>query len=238
MFPGMQDNDFKQVVQTTQDGFLYIYNLIQNRKLFKNQSNCPQLDVCLQLALTLEQLGFNGNGASLGWIARSYGISQGAVVSSSQKVIEVIFALQPQLVRWPKEAGQIEIGTGMGLEGFPGCIGFLDGKTIPLLQTPGLDGEVYYDHKKRYSLNVQNVCENFERITALLSGWPGSCADSTIYKRMGLNLRPCNFFSPGQYLLTNSAYPLSLQCIPCYKGAASESRYNRSFNYYLSQSQV
>ncbi|MBW0576780.1 hypothetical protein O181_116495 [Austropuccinia psidii MF-1] len=181
---GMRDNDFKQVVRITQDGFLYIYNLIQN--------SC------------------NGNGASLGWIARSYGISQ----------------------------GRIEISTSMELEGFPGCIGFLDGTTIPLFQRSGWDGEVYYDCKKRYSLNVQIVCDNFKRITDLLSGWPGSCAHSTRYKRMGLYLRPCNFFSPGQYLLTDSAYPLSLHCIPCYKGAAAESRYNRLFNFYLSQSQV
>ncbi|MBW0566192.1 hypothetical protein O181_105907 [Austropuccinia psidii MF-1] len=72
---GMRDNDFKQVGCTTQGGFLHIYEMIQNSPLFKNQSNCPQLNACLQLALTLERLGCNGNGASLGRLARSYGIS-------------------------------------------------------------------------------------------------------------------------------------------------------------------
>ncbi|MBW0471094.1 hypothetical protein O181_010809 [Austropuccinia psidii MF-1] len=140
---GMCDNDFKQVVCTTQGGFLHIYEMIQNSPLFKNQTNCPQLCVSLQLALTSEQLGCNGKGASLGFLARSYGISRGSVVSSSQRVIEVLLALGPQLVKWPNEGRQSHISASMAGEGFPGCVGFLDGTTIPLFQRPGLDGEVF-----------------------------------------------------------------------------------------------
>ncbi|KNZ48362.1 uncharacterized protein VP01_571g3 [Puccinia sorghi] len=33
--------------------------------------------------------------------------------------------------------------------GFPGCIGFLDGTIIPLIQKPSIDGNHYFDCKKR-----------------------------------------------------------------------------------------
>jgi hypothetical protein len=37
-------------------------------------------------------------------------------------------------------------------EGFPGCVGFVDGTTIPLSQKPPIDGNHYFDRKKRCSL--------------------------------------------------------------------------------------
>ncbi|MBW0572747.1 hypothetical protein O181_112462 [Austropuccinia psidii MF-1] len=200
MLLGMRDNDLKQVVCTAQGELLHIYEMIQNSPLFKNQRNCPQLDVCLQLAPTLERLGCNGNGASLGFLARSHGISRCSVVSSSQRFIEALLALGPQLVKWPNEGRRSQISASMAGEGFPGCVGFLDGTTIPLFQRPGLEREVYYDCNKKYSLNLRRVCDNSKRITPLLSGWPGSCADSTLYKIMGLYLQPDKFFSPGEFL--------------------------------------
>jgi hypothetical protein len=38
----------------------------------------------------------------------------------------------------------------MRQEGFPGCVGFIDGTMIPLSQKPKINGEVYFDRKKRY----------------------------------------------------------------------------------------
>ena len=39
----------------------------------------------------------------------------------------------------------------METEGFPGCVGFVDGTTFPLSQKPAIDGQIYYDRKKRYA---------------------------------------------------------------------------------------
>jgi hypothetical protein len=36
-------------------------------------------------------------------------------------------------------------------EGFPGCVGFVNGKIIPLSQKPPIDGNHYFDCKKRCS---------------------------------------------------------------------------------------
>jgi hypothetical protein len=36
-------------------------------------------------------------------------------------------------------------------EGFPGCVGFVDGKTILLSQKPPTDGNHYFDGKNRCS---------------------------------------------------------------------------------------
>ncbi|OWY99088.1 hypothetical protein PHMEG_00029978 [Phytophthora megakarya] len=52
---------------------------------------------------------------------------------------------------------------------------------------PAKDGECFFDRKQRYSLNAQVVCDNRRRIISFLSGWPGSCSDSTIYQEMSLS---------------------------------------------------
>ncbi|MBW0460393.1 hypothetical protein O181_000108 [Austropuccinia psidii MF-1] len=76
----------------------------------------------------------------------------------------------------------------MKSEGFEGCVGFIDGTTFPLYQKPGFDGEIYFDRKKPYSLNAQIVCDCDKLIICFMSGWPGSCADSSLYKEMGLHV--------------------------------------------------
>ncbi|MBW0591120.1 hypothetical protein O181_130835 [Austropuccinia psidii MF-1] len=190
----------------TKKGFVHIYNLIKDSKIFQNNSKHCQLDICFQLAMTLERLGSN--------------------------------ALGPTNLCWPNADRQQEISMQLAGEGFPGCVGFLDGTCIPLFQRPGVDGEVFFDRKSRYSLNVQLVCDHHKRITALLSGWPGSCGDGSMYKRMRLFKRPDDVFSPREYLLADSACSLGMRCIPCYKGAAENSHCNCSFNYYIAQARV
>ncbi|MBW0496046.1 hypothetical protein O181_035761 [Austropuccinia psidii MF-1] len=183
---GMKHENFKQVVCTTHKGFFLIYNLIKESPILKNKSQCPQMDICQQLALTLERLGCNGNGASVGRLARSYKVSYGSIITSTQRTIEAIYQLGCNYLVWPNEERRGVISNFMSQEGFQGCVGFVDGTTIPLFQRPGLDREVFYDRKSWYSLNVQLVCDQQKHITAILTGWPGSFADGGMYRRMGI----------------------------------------------------
>lgn len=110
----------------------------------------------------------------------------------------------------------------MAAKGFKGCIGFIDGTTFPLSQKPAVDGECYFDRKSRYSINAQVVCDDNRRIIAFYSGWPGSCAESIVYNKMQLaqdGNKP-HFFSRGEYLIADSAYPADRACntiVPAYR---------------------
>jgi hypothetical protein len=83
-------------------------------------------------------------------------------------------------------------------EGFEGCVGFVDGTTFPIFQRPGKDGEVFFNRKKRYLLNAQVICDCNKYITAFITGWPGSCADSFVFKKMKLHIQPAGFFDQGR----------------------------------------
>jgi hypothetical protein len=151
-----------------------------------------------QLALTLERLGSNRNGASVGQFAQNLCVGRGTVVKVSRRVIQAINDLSDLYLKWPDKARRQEISKVMAQEGFDGCVGFVDGTTIPLHQQPGLDEEVYWERKKRYSINCQVVCDCDKFITLFMTGWPGSCGDSIIFKKTTIHLKPTDHFKPGK----------------------------------------
>ncbi|KNE99730.1 hypothetical protein PSTG_07018 [Puccinia striiformis f. sp. tritici PST-78] len=234
----MRDEDFKQAVRTTRDGFMWLLEQIYAHPIFHNNSPRQQLPIPHQLALTLERLGSNGNGASVGRFSRNLSVGRGTVIKVSRRVIEAINSLSVDHIVWPSQARRQEISAVLREEGFEGCVGFVDGTTIPLHQRPGLDGEVYWNRKKQYSINVQVICDCDKYITSFMAGWPGSCGDSMVFKHMKVHLEPDNYFDPGQYLIGDSAYGLTMTTIPAYKAPASNIKENTEFNYCLAKSRV
>ncbi|MBW0578116.1 hypothetical protein O181_117831, partial [Austropuccinia psidii MF-1] len=77
-----------------------------------------------------------------------FGISHGAIVLNTQSVIHKLMKFQRKVIVWPTIEQQRETSQVMQAEGFPGCIGFIDGSLIPLSQHPPNPGEAYFDHKK------------------------------------------------------------------------------------------
>jgi len=55
---------------------------------------------------------------------------------------------------------------------------------------------------------------------------------------MDLYKNPQEHFSQGEYVLTDSAYGLTLNCIPAYKAPAANLSDNTAFNYCLARSRV
>jgi hypothetical protein len=125
-------------------------------------------------------------------------VRRGTVVKVTRRVIEAINAHLPEYIRWPDQERRKEISQVLKEEGFEGCVGFVDGTTIPLYQRPVVDGKVYWDRKKQYSINCQIVCDCNKYITACVTGWPGSYANSTVFKKPQLHHNPKQFFDAGE----------------------------------------
>ncbi|EFP76176.2 uncharacterized protein PGTG_02617 [Puccinia graminis f. sp. tritici CRL 75-36-700-3] len=264
----MRDSDFKQATRTSKSGFLCVLREIFSHPIFQSNSNRPQIPIPHQLALTLERLGSNGNGSSVVCLSRNLSVAHGTVIKITRRVTEALTSLEEQYIKWLNQQRRQEISSVMKNEGFDGCVGFVDGTTIPLFQWPGFNGEVFWDHKKRYSINVQIVCDCDKNIIAFLNGWQGSCGDSLVFHQMDILTHPTEYFEPGkhlidlllkrhfqlltirfnfwvvqsndtdQYLLADSAYSLSDNCIPAFKSPATLQQINTDFNYCLAKSWV
>lgn len=143
-------NTFKQICRTTHDSFKQLFNLVKDDPAFHNSSLNHQWDPSIQLATGLCRLGSNGNGAAVRKISTLFGFGYGTTVLYTARTIKVIIKLKKKFLTWPTITERSESSLVMQQEGFPGCIGFVNGTTIPLSQKPALDGNVYWDQKKRY----------------------------------------------------------------------------------------
>lgn len=76
-------------------------------------------------------------------------IGTGTSTLFTKRVVKALLGVLREWIVWPDVERRREIGRVMREEGFPGCVGFIDGTTIPLSQKPAIDGEVYFDRKKR-----------------------------------------------------------------------------------------
>ncbi len=101
-----------------------------------------------------------------------------------------------------------------------------------------VDGETYWNRKKRYAINAQLIIDYNKRILYLYCGHTASVHDSRIFKKTSVYRYSTKFFSKGEYLLADSAYELSTTIITPYKNPASQLRNNKKFNYFHSNVRV
>jgi hypothetical protein len=58
----LPETDFKQECRMNKESFAFIISMIEDHQVFQNNSQNPQIEVAIQLAVTLERLGNFGNG--------------------------------------------------------------------------------------------------------------------------------------------------------------------------------
>ncbi|POV95016.1 hypothetical protein PSHT_15882 [Puccinia striiformis] len=196
----------------------------------------PQRDPSVQLAVATCRLG--SNGAAVTRLKTLFNIGYGTINLYTMRFIKIIYKKKSLLASWPTQEERLEMSQVMQDEGFPGCVGFVDGTTIPLSQKPPVDGNHYFDRKKRYSISLTLVCDINKKFVSYLAGYPGSCHDSYVFSNMRIAQQPNRFFDRNQYLLADSAYTSDRYTVPAYKGKELLESQNVDFNYRLAQSRV
>eukprot|EP00644_Phytophthora_capsici_P005192 jgi/Phyca11/96240/e_gw1.1.1194.1 len=233
----LPDSDFRQLTRISKSSFAALHDYIYDNDIFHSTATQKQRPVCIQLVVALARLGENGNAASVGEFHRRFRIATGSVVIYTSRVLHALKAVRSQWIVWPSRDRRQEISTVMTAEGFPGCVEFIDGTTLPLSQRPAVDGSSYWDRKKKVSYSII-VCDCDKRIIAVHCGCPGSCADSNVFKRMGLYRERRRYFDDGEFMLADSAYPLLQNVLPAFKSPLADIPDNREFNNYLAMSRV
>ncbi|MBW0552722.1 hypothetical protein O181_092437 [Austropuccinia psidii MF-1] len=97
----LSSEKFQQLCRTTHESFEKLVAKIQADKNFQNSSQNKQRNPAIQLAVALSRLGSNCNGATLGKIVMLFGISHGAIVFYTQRVIHILMKLKRKVIVWP-----------------------------------------------------------------------------------------------------------------------------------------
>ncbi|KAG2216781.1 hypothetical protein INT45_009668 [Circinella minor] len=219
--------EFRGIVRMNKSTFKLLTKKIAEHEVFKPKDNGrKQRPIWLQLACTLERLAYDGTGWSVHSIARQWGVASGSVSTYMKRVITALNDLSPKYIKWPDEAEHIQIASCIQESyNFPSCVGFIDGTHMVLSQKPKKQGEVYFNRKQHYSMNVQAICDHRRIIRHLQVGLPGCFSDLTVHKMSSVYKHPLNHFSENEYILGDSGYALSKRLLTPYKEPAISWRY-------------
>jgi hypothetical protein len=114
--------------------------------------------------------------------------------------------------------------------GLKKAVGIVDGTPVVLSQKPAVDGEVFFNRKGSYAMNIQLVVDDKKRIRFYQIGWPGSVADTTVFDKSNLVKHHDKFFSEDEYILADAGYALKPYVIVPFKQPAASLPHNRIFN--------
>ncbi|KAI7966338.1 hypothetical protein MJO29_002086 [Puccinia striiformis f. sp. tritici] len=226
----------------TRKSFFALADALKDHHIFYNNSNNPQAPGEMQLIVALSHLGMCGNGGSPHVLAQYYNISPGSVENYTNRcMLAIIKTLERKHVYWPNAQQRATLTeTLQGKTVFDGCISFVDGTIFPLASAPTKHKEDYWMRKMVYAVNSLIVCNWQQRVIYAVHGWCGSAHDQRVYKNSLLYRNPRQFFSPGEYLLADSAYTSTNTVIPAFKRAPGRPLppEKQQFNYELSHNRV
>ncbi|MBW0551539.1 hypothetical protein O181_091254 [Austropuccinia psidii MF-1] len=138
----------KKVFRNTHESFEKLLLMIQDYEFFQNSAQYKQREPAVHFAMALSRLPSNGNGAALDKMGMLFGGSNGEIALYKQHFVNCLINYEKNYITWPNFKKEKESSEVIQSEGFPGCVGFIDGSLIPVSQRPPKDGEAYFDRKK------------------------------------------------------------------------------------------
>lgn len=114
----------------------------------------------------------------------------------------------------------------------------VDETLIPLYNKRQYYGDMWFDQKSNYSINVQVINTSNLKIINYVSGFQGSQHNFHCFQYTRLALERKNLLAPGEWIWADVGYKLQDWCMIFYKRPASLKKENKEFNYNLSRIQI
>ncbi len=234
VLPLYDPNRFKKLLRIFPHHFQQLANLIRFHPVFLLQGTKSQVCVELQLAVFLCRLGSTG---SLFGVCSRFGIGEGTVILYTKRVIQAIIAQKKTFVKWPTSEERRTVHKGFeDLGGLKNVIGAVDGTHILMKNAPSKDPEVYFTRKKRYAIHCQGIVNDRGIFISFDVGWPGSVHDARVFRNSSFYKDHSNLIQEDDYLLGDSAYPISPFLISPFKDPSSQNQ--KDFNRFHSSHRV
>ncbi|XP_062531762.1 putative nuclease HARBI1 isoform X2 [Bombyx mori] len=154
-----------------------------------------------QLLLTLR---FYALGTMLLSVADFIGVSKASACRTVRDVSNAIAQLYSKYIYMHSDTEQ----DFYAVSRFPRVLGALDGTHIRIQSPCSQIGEEFRNRKGYFSLNVQAVCNADLLFMNVVTRWPGSAHDATIFNNSDLRAQCENGSFGNKWLLGDSAYPL------------------------------
>ena len=123
---------------------------------------------------------------------------------------------------------------------YDGAVGALDG-WLACTEKPGdVDSptDYYSGHYQRFGINVQAICDANLRFLYFGVCAPGGCNDSRALRKCTKLCKWIDTLPEDYYIIGDNAYALSNRLLIPFRGKKKRQRYERTYNFYLSQLRI
>lgn len=160
-----------------------------------------------------------------------------------KRFLTVIISFKDKFLVWPTGRERLQtINDHQRISGLTGCIGFVDGFLLDLGEKPIYQPENFYCHnKQKFMANATMVCDYQLKIIYAQAGDYGSVHDARVLREGDLGRNASELFSPDQFILGDSAYPLKSWILPLKQHNYHKKELSGSdieFNKYISKMRV
>ncbi|GJJ78471.1 hypothetical protein EMPS_10830 [Entomortierella parvispora] len=140
---GFQDKKCRIFLRMTRKSFLKLTWMLFEHEVFQSPGYNKQEQAAVQIAILLDRLGHDGSGMSTARLAETWHRSEGSIYNYTERAMVAILSLQKRFLFWPKSEERVAHATcgKVAGKGFVGCVGFVDGTTIPFEQRPEVKGD-------------------------------------------------------------------------------------------------
>jgi hypothetical protein len=156
-------------------------------------------------------------------IASRFGVSASSVARYSTRAIAAVCAAAGGELRWPSPAELLAVQADFVARAeakhapyLRGVCGIVDATHVNLARAPAVHAPSYINRKKRYSINVQGVCDSDGRFMHVTIGWPGSVGDPRIFTNSAVPAL-IERWPRGRYLIADGVYALTARCMAPYR---------------------
>ncbi|KAE9528791.1 hypothetical protein AGLY_012366 [Aphis glycines] len=200
------DLDFKCRFRLSKESFGVLMHLIVEYVKHGTKRNVA-LSPEVQVLITLR---YYATGTFQAVIGDHIRVNKSTVCRTIKRVSTAIALLCPQFINMPQSAHERSIvSTGFyKIRNFPRVIGAIDCTHIRI-QSPNSDiGERFGNRKGYFSFNVQIICNSNMEIMNIVSRWPGSVHDSTIFDNSLVRAKFENHeYGDNVFLIGGGGYP-------------------------------
>ena len=216
--PWLNDEEFLNKYRTCRAGVDHLTELLKNAPVFKpGKRGRKMMPVKYQIMIWLHFYGHEG--MTLKQQRETLHTCTGLCQSARDRVTEAFNHIRDDWIHWPDAVERRRISKRIEEEYFlPNCVGLMDGTLFRLASEPRcFDKADYHGRKYQYSLTCNVICDDELIIRDYLAGFPGSTHDSRVWRHQDIYQNPTLYFSPNEYVLTDTAFEPTWFCIPAYK---------------------
>ncbi|KAG0450276.1 hypothetical protein HPP92_026994 [Vanilla planifolia] len=226
---------FESVFKMSRKTFNYICSLVRDDLMAKTSnfsfSNGHLMTIEDQVAIALRRLS---SGDSLLSIGLSFGLNHSTVSAVTWRFVEAMEERGFHHLRWPNSEQEMESIKRKfeKVRGLPNCCGAIDTTHIMMcLPSADASNKVWLDPEKNHSMVVQAIVDAEMRFMDIVTGWPGSMAESVVLRNSGffklcekgmrLNGKKMELgegLELAEYIIGDSSFPLLPWLLTPYQG--------------------